>query len=860
MGLLLLPLIIRYFNRHLIPQAYIGIAIAIFAGVIFLLRKQLYRYFEFLALAIICAIIGISIANSTILVNTPAALSYFYMGYALASMHRLLGYGVFRFQIMISFQIITLILRFTLISVPDVTLLLVLVGQEIFVGMVSYAVEKNERGLFESLYKSNKLLLKFKQLLTEYLPNPILIFSNDYTNLYFHNDAFKKAFKCEETPKIKAGLSRLILDADSVEKNKSLIAQLGYFEDQAINLSDFIDSVSQNLHLIRGDAEILNVQVTEKEGEEFDLSKTKEAFPRSSRRSAHGYDQVFSPSFPTRPKDKEVLIQTRQTISSLGDAKLTLKEALPKETENLVARTKLESENATRDIADKEADKNSFRDSAVNSSLDENKKRIFVVKIFTLVWDNSEALAILMDNVTHERTIMELKVADKNKDMIITMISHELRTPLNGILGLIDISKKMLKQADVVPYINACKNSGILLLNLVNSILDLSQIKAHKLRLFYSEFSIHELISKIVPLFDYFCLIKKLFLRIDVDPNVPPTLITDKNRLSQILINLIGNAFKFTFQGGITLKVELEGEIPNRVKFTVKDTGIGIEKDKQNRLFKLFGRIDNQNEKINTSGVGLGLTISNTLALLLDPLKRGIQVDSSLGVGSSFFFVVQSKPPEVLKNTPYEEKSWDDINSGLLEEDRDLTVSKKVNTYTTNSIKTLLKPIETDQGARPAGEFAVSRANFLSLSPQKVSNSLETYAKPWCMIVDDNPFNLVVATHIMQERGYQIVTALNGQEALAVAQKAREDAKVLRVILMDCQMPVMDGYQATKHLTEMMKEELVDKCPIIAPTANHQSDKHTKLCNEVGMSGCLSKPLQVDELEDMLKKVESIKA
>lgn len=856
--MLLLPLIVRYFDKHLIPQAYIGISIAIFAGVIFIFRHQLYKYLEHLALAIICAIIGISIANSRILVTDTVSLGYFFMGYALSSMHRLLGYGVFRFPIMISFQIITFILRLTLIGVPEVTLLLVLIGQEIFVGIISFTVEKNERKLFESLYKSNQLLLKFKQLLTEYLPHPILIFSNDYSTLHFNNDAFKKAFKCEEPPKIKTCLSRLILDSDSIEKNKSLIAQLGYFEDQPINLSDFIDSVSQNLHLIRGETEILSVQVTEKEHEETDLSKTREAFKR-----VHGYEQVFSPSYVGKPKNKEaadILIKPRPTIVTnltLHEPKISQRDGLPTETENLVIHAKAESENPTaRDLGDKETEKNSMRDSNVDSSLDENKRRIFVVKIFTLVWDNSEALAILMDNVTHERTIMELKVADKNKDMIITMISHELRTPLNGILGLIDIAKKMLKQADVAPYINACKNSGVLLMNLVNSILDLSQIKAHKLRLLYSEFSVNELISKIVPLFDYFCLIKKLFLRIDIDPNIPASIITDKNRLSQILINLIGNAFKFTFQGGITLRVELEDEIPNRIKFTVQDTGIGIEKDKQNRLFKLFGRIDNKNEQINTSGVGLGLTISNTLALLLDPLKKGIQVDSSPGIGSSFYFIVQSKPPEVLKTKPYEEKSWDDISSGLLEEDRDLTVSKKLNTYATNSIKTLLRPIETEKMIGTSDEFGVSHANFISHSPQKVSNDLNTYIKPWCLIVDDNPFNLVVATHIMQERGYQIITALNGKESLIAAQRAREEGKVLRVILMDCQMPVMDGYQATKNLTEMMKQDLVDKCPVIALTANHQSDKHTKLCNEVGMSGCLSKPLQIDELEDMLKKVE----
>jgi len=345
---------------------------------------------------------------------------------------------------------------------------------------------------------------------------------------------------------------------------------MGYIIDEncTIDLSDFLTKLSKNCEEIKND-EVISFQITEKEHADDNLDFDMSGENRLKLKEKRGSENhlIINPS--------ELLVEKKEAKTKSIQNLATERENINMGTENGAGEPSSEKPPAERE-------------SNLDSSLETNSRRIFKVKIFQILWDDQEAVALLLDNVTHERTIMELKVADKNKDLVIAMISHELRTPLNGILGLVDILKKLSRQNDIAPYLDACRNSGILLLNLVNSILDLSQIRANKLSLVNSRFTIKDLLNEVVPLFDYFSLIKKLYLKIDIDPDVPEAIITDRNRLSQILINLLGNAFKFTFQGGITIKASLESEDSSRIKFFIIDTGIGIKKEDQERLFNLL--------------------------------------------------------------------------------------------------------------------------------------------------------------------------------------------------------------------------------------------------------------------------------
>ncbi len=414
-----------------------------------------------------------------------------------------------------------------------------------------------------------------------------------------------------------------------------------------------------------------------------------------------------------------------------------------------------------------------------------------------------------------------------------------------------------------------------------------------------------------------------LYLDTNIDPRVPNSINTDKGRLGQILINLLGNAFKFTFKGGVTIRVDLISQNPLRVRFSVDDTGIGIKKEDQEKLFKMYGKVEQQDKKINTHGVGLGLTISNTLATLLNPTEnKGIQVESEVDIGTTFSFVVESHNPEAAKKEG-DGATFADISSMALNEDKEATILKKVTVYTINNNENFTKMSSSSSQNLDSRKFISPISEPRTLDRNRVKEAqerllpdsqrsllrskrtIETFddvddevllkksesipkerryhqqivedvkeeeidleidleldpdsRKPWCLVVDDNPFNLMVACHIMEERGFRVKTALNGQEAINRAIEQHEEGQVFCVVLMDCQMPVMDGYEATSVLRRMMAAREIEEYPIVALTANNRDDEHDKRCEEAGMSGHVAKPLQVDELEEVLAMVQRMR-
>ena len=270
------------------------------------------------------------------------------------------------------------------------------------------------------------------------------------------------------------------------------------------------------------------------------------------------------------------------------------------------------------------------------------------LKSYISVWDEQPAIALILYDVTQQQTILSLRTADAYKDNLLATISHELRTPLNGILGMLQIMQKYVKDKDILKYIDICKNSGHLLLGLVNSILDLHQIRAKKLKLYPERVNIDTFLKDISSLFEFQCTQKGIDLKVEVSPVVPPWLITDKNRLSQIFINLVGNALKFTSKGSITISVS-PTDHSNYVELSVSDTGIGIKAEDKDKLFRMFGKLEDSDATLNRQGVGLGLTISDNLARVLccDSEREGIRVESEYNVGSRFYFVIEESLQEV---------------------------------------------------------------------------------------------------------------------------------------------------------------------------------------------------------------------
>ena len=279
---------------------------------------------------------------------------------------------------------------------------------------------------------------------------------------------------------------------------------------------------------------------------------------------------------------------------------------------------------------------------STTASFDSGKEhKSFEIIMKGVRWDRNDAIAIIFNDITHHENIIALRLANKKKDTVIATVSHELRTPLNGILGLLEIAEGKIAQPEVLEYLSLCKDNANLLLSLVNSHLDLQQLSAGKLKLNPSRASLKKILADVTKLFQFQTKHKNIYLNFNISEGISAYIITDVNRLKQILINLIGNALKFTSQGGITIDVFQDPKNEDCLRFAVVDTGIGIKEEDKGKLFKMYGKLED-GVGMNRNGVGLGLIISNVLALLLsgDNGEMGITVTSQYGVGTSFSFKI----------------------------------------------------------------------------------------------------------------------------------------------------------------------------------------------------------------------------
>ncbi|RYY70213.1 MAG: response regulator [Chitinophagaceae bacterium] len=371
--------------------------------------------------------------------------------------------------------------------------------------------------------------------------------------------------------------------------------------------------------------------------------------------------------------------------------------------------------------------------------------------------------------------------SDKAKSDFIANISHELRTPLGAILGFADLLKKTSLTAVQKDYLEAVSSSGNSLLSIINDILDLSKIDAGKFIIESIPFSIAELVHSIEVMFALKAAQKGIEFHCNVDRNIDHVVQGDPMRLTQILINLIGNAIKFTDVGGVYMNCELKREHADsiEVSFSVRDTGIGIDEEKTATIFERFTQADT-NITRKYGGTGLGLAITKQLV----ELQSGhIELINHKG-GAEFRFDIRYK-----KNQ---------------ETQSDFSHNSQLNQSGLHSIKRIL-------------------------------------------VVEDNVMNQKLASVILSANGFKITIADNGQQAIDILKEKQFD-----VILMDIQMPVMDGYQATKTI----RNELLLSTPIIAMTAHALSGEKEK-CISAGMNDYLSKPYKEIDLMTKLGSVEN---